>query len=154
MPSKFNPERYNLQAITAYYRKKPLLVWARSLAILLPLLWFILLLRWDRFTGNLQKKAPQRAVQVRQLLTKLGYAFIKIGQALSTRPDIIPPVYMEELAQLQDQLPPLTMPLLFNLSEKNWGMIPTPSMRKFPLSPLPPLPWDRCIRANCAQGKQ
>ncbi len=121
MPTKFSPERYDLQAIANYYRRKPLIVWARCLAIFVPMLWFIALLRWDRFTGKLQKKAPQRAVQVRQLLTKLGPAFIKIGQALSTRPDIVPPLYMEELAHLQDQLPPFDNAIAFQFIREELG---------------------------------
>jgi predicted unusual protein kinase regulating ubiquinone biosynthesis (AarF/ABC1/UbiB family) len=37
---------------------------------------------------------------------RLGPAFVKIGQALSSRPDIMPPVWLEELEQLQDRIPP------------------------------------------------
>ena len=39
------------------------------------------------------------------LLVELGPAFVKAGQALSTRPDIIPVILLEELSELQDQLP-------------------------------------------------
>ena len=46
-----------------------------------------------------------RAKELTNLLVELGPAFVKAGQALSTRPDIIPTVLLEELAELQDQLP-------------------------------------------------
>ncbi|MFC7133067.1 ABC1 kinase family protein [Salinibaculum sp. GCM10025337] len=47
-----------------------------------------------------------RAQDVRQTLLDLGPTFVKIGQVLSTRPDIVPPVYAEEFAMLQDAIPP------------------------------------------------
>jgi len=47
--------------------------------------------------------APQR---LRLALEELGPTFIKLGQVLSTRPDLIPPAYVAELAKLQDSVPP------------------------------------------------
>ncbi len=47
--------------------------------------------------------APQR---LRLALEELGPTFIKLGQVLSTRPDLIPPAYVAELAKLQDTVPP------------------------------------------------
>ena len=37
----------------------------------------------------------KRAVQLRELLTKLGPSFVKVGQALSSRPDLLPKPYLE-----------------------------------------------------------
>ncbi len=60
-----------------------------------------LLRRWRREAPPLG--APQR---VRLVLEELGPTFIKLGQVLSTRPDLIPPAYITELAKLQDTVPP------------------------------------------------
>ncbi len=38
---------------------------------------------------------------MRMMFTQLGPTFVKIGQALSTRPDLCPPEYLEELSELQ-----------------------------------------------------
>jgi predicted unusual protein kinase regulating ubiquinone biosynthesis (AarF/ABC1/UbiB family) len=54
----------------------------------------------------------------------LGPAFIKIGQALSTRPDIVPPVFMDELAELQDQLPPFPNEIAFQFIRDALGADP------------------------------
>lgn len=48
-----------------------------------------------------------KAVAFRERLVELGPAYIKLGQVLSTRPDLIPPSYVTELEHLQDSVPPM-----------------------------------------------
>jgi len=45
---------------------------------------------------------------VRGAMTSLGATFIKLGQVMSTRPDLFPPAFIAELRQLQDKLPPFS----------------------------------------------
>ena len=52
--------------------------------------------------------SAEKAVAFRKRLVELGPAYIKLGQVLSTRPDLIPPVYVEELEHLQDSVPPMS----------------------------------------------
>ncbi|MFQ3581423.1 MAG: AarF/UbiB family protein [Chloracidobacterium sp.] len=49
----------------------------------------------------------QRAQTIKQHIETLGTAFIKLGQLVSTRPDLVPAVYIEEIAKLQDGITPL-----------------------------------------------
>ncbi|MFC4408329.1 ABC1 kinase family protein [Haloarchaeobius iranensis] len=46
-----------------------------------------------------------RAERIRDTMLQLGPAFVKVGQVLSTRPDIVPPVYADEFGTLQDEIP-------------------------------------------------
>jgi len=122
--SKFELDRYDVVAIANHYRRLPFKVWWRCIGIFLPLMLLFLSLWWDKTTGKTNQQAPKRAKEIRVLLTKLGPAFIKIGQALSTRPDIVPPAYMNELAQLQDQLPAFSNEQAFQFIREELGANP------------------------------
>src|ERR671931_2423509 len=47
------------------------------------------------------------AREFREALEELGTTYIKLGQLLSSRPDLLPDVYIEELGKLVDQVPPV-----------------------------------------------
>src|ERR671935_2537669 len=47
------------------------------------------------------------AVEFRKALEELGTTYIKLGQLLSSRPDLLPDVYIEELGRLVDEVPPV-----------------------------------------------
>jgi ubiquinone biosynthesis protein len=58
-------------------------------------------------TGELPSPDRKTAARFRQMLAELGTTFIKLGQLLSTRPDLLPSHWVEELEQLQDSCPPV-----------------------------------------------
>lgn len=114
---------YDPIAIAHYYRSRPLQIFLRLFELVWSFLGFGLGLLWDRQTGR-QKNSAKRAVQLREILTRLGPAYIKIGQALSTRPDLVPPAFMEELVKLQDQIPPFPNEIAFRLIQEDLGQTP------------------------------
>lgn len=113
--------RYDPVAIADHYRRKPLEVWGRIFTVLFPTLSFALGLWWDKQTGASAQNQRKRAIQLKELLTHLGPAYIKIGQALSTRPDLVSPAYLDELTQLQDQIPPFSNDIAFQFIEEELG---------------------------------
>jgi len=50
---------------------------------------------------------PEGAVRFRETLEELGPTFVKLGQLLSSRPDLLPDVYIDELEKLVDDVPPV-----------------------------------------------
>ena len=63
-----------------------------------------------------------RARRLREALEELGPTFAKLGQVLSTRPDLLPPEYIAELARLQDDMPPLTQAEVVSVLEAELGV--------------------------------
>ncbi|HEY9847405.1 MAG TPA: AarF/ABC1/UbiB kinase family protein [Candidatus Caenarcaniphilales bacterium] len=53
-----------------------------------------------------EPKLPPPAI-LRNILVELGPVYVKLGQLLSTRPDLLPPAYIEELTALQAEVPPV-----------------------------------------------
>jgi predicted unusual protein kinase regulating ubiquinone biosynthesis (AarF/ABC1/UbiB family) len=112
---------YDAKAIANYYSKRPWLVIWRILSIVFMVVGFLLGLLWDKVTGRGDRPQTQRATQLRQIITCLGPAYIKVGQALSTRPDLVREDYLAELTKLQDQLPPFPTPQAFSIIERELG---------------------------------
>jgi ubiquinone biosynthesis protein len=63
-----------------------------------------------------------RARRLRSAMEELGPTFAKLGQILSTRPDLLPPEFIEELATLQDNVPPLTEEQVVEVMEQELGV--------------------------------
>ena len=62
----------------------------------------------EAFLAKRRGDIKHEARVLRESLEKLGPTFEKLGQMLSTRPDLLPPEFIEELSTLQDNVPPLT----------------------------------------------
>jgi len=62
------------------------------------------------------------AKRMREALEELGPTFCKIGQILSTRPDLLPPEFITELAQLQENVPPLSEEQVVRVMEQELGV--------------------------------
>ncbi|XP_071918183.1 uncharacterized protein [Coffea arabica] len=73
---------------------------------------------WRLFVHDMKK----RSVKFRETLIRLGPFYIKLGQALSTRHDILPTVYCQELAKLQDQIPPFPTNIALRSIESELGV--------------------------------
>ncbi len=96
-----------------------------------PLRFVQYLLPWNWF----RKRGP-RAERIRCALEDLGPIFVKFGQMLSTRPDILPPDIAQELAKLQDRVPPFSGDLAASLVEKAFDQPLTELFAEFDKTPL------------------
>ena len=114
---------YDPEAITRIYAGHPQRLIKRLWQTLVPIGLYLLGVSTDWLFGLLKNevRSRERAKEAAELLVDLGPAFIKAGQALSTRPDIVPPVLLEELAQLQDQLPGFDSALAMACIEEDLG---------------------------------
>ncbi|MGK7939928.1 MAG: ABC1 kinase family protein [Crocosphaera sp.] len=124
--SDTSPEswQYHPDIINQYYSQRLLTVLGRLLSVFLLFSRFALGLWWDKVRGKNPKEERKRAIHLREMLTELGPTYIKVGQALSTRPDLVPPVYLDELTTLQDQLPSFPNEVAYQFIEEELGQSP------------------------------
>lgn len=116
------PTAYDLPGIAAVYRRRPLLVLRRSLQIGTSFGRWFALRYLDRVNERADDMFELRAAQLRRILLELGPAFVKIAQAVSSRPDVVPPAYLDELSLLQDRIAPFSNDVAFNIIEKELGL--------------------------------
>ncbi len=109
--------RYNPKAIISYYNRRPWLVIWRALTIVWLFAGFLIGLSIDNSVGQTVTNQNRRAEQLREILTRLGPTYIKVGQSLSTRPDLVRQDFLDELIKLQDQLPPFDNELAMQIIE-------------------------------------
>jgi len=114
---------YNASQAKSYFNNKPVKVLVRSNEILSLSLTFALKLLFDYFNNKLTEKATEeiRARELTNILNKLGPTFIKVGQSLSIRRDLLRPSYLTALSSLQDQVPPFDSKVAVDIIEKELG---------------------------------
>ncbi|WP_267384031.1 ABC1 kinase family protein [Cyanobacterium sp. uoEpiScrs1] len=136
--SNFSPESwsYHPESIKEYYSKRFLEVLHRLISIASQSFWFFLSLWWDKLRGINPKNNRKRAIQLRKILTKLGPTYIKVGQALSTRPDLLPPNYIDELISLQDNIPSFPNEVAYRFIEEELGEPPEEIYAEISSNPL------------------
>ena len=78
----------------------------------------------------------QQARRLRGALEELGPIFSKLGQVLSTRPDLLPIEYIEELVLLQSRVPPMTESEVVRVSEQELGVPWEDVFKSFDPKPL------------------
>ena len=102
---------------------RPLRIWWLALALLLGLWWDGQ--AWSYVGGvtpeRQRSRQRRRARWLTQAFLGLGSAFIKLGQLLSARPDVLPAELVEELATLQDRVPAFPFAVVQDLLEQELG---------------------------------
>lgn len=115
------PLSYDDDAIEAYWDSRPTAALSRLTEVTLLFTPWVLRVAADAQRGILQKNAAPRAAELRDILTTLGPTFVKLGQALSVRPDLVGPEAMGELRALCDAVPSFPNQVAFDMMEEELG---------------------------------
>lgn len=116
---KYTPEMVRKRVLDS--RGSILSLASRGVEIVWKLGFYWSSLVYDFLVGRDEEIVPYRARQLRNLLCDLGPSFIKAGQVLANRPDIIREDYMNELCILQDDVPPVPNQVAFAIIEEELG---------------------------------
>lgn len=92
--------------------------------------------RWLGFYARRRHFTKPRAVRLREALESLGPIFVKFGQMLSTRRDLLAPDFADELSKLQDRVPPFDSALAMAEIERGLGMTISEAYSEFDPKPV------------------
>ena len=127
--------RYDPAADLRWLLLRPWLLISRLVVVLSQLvsLAVVLLLQANSPDAKVQQRLGQRIFTT---LTNLGPCFIKVGQALSTRPDLVRRDWLDQLTQLQDNLPPFPHAIALQTIEAELGAPVGQLFEEFPDYPV------------------
>ncbi|MDE1888963.1 MAG: AarF/ABC1/UbiB kinase family protein [Planctomycetota bacterium] len=106
-----------------------------------------------RVLGRLTEPAESRAVRLRKVLEELGPTFIKLGQILSVRPDLVPLDLCYELSKLQDRVPPFDYEDVRKQINESFGSYPDELFSTFDPIPVAAASLGQVHRAQLKTGE-
>jgi len=104
--------------------------------------------KWGR------RQIPAPAIGLRAALEELGPVFIKFGQVLSTRRDMLPEEYANELAKLQDKVPPFPSEQAIDLIEASFNQSVDVMFKRFDREPLAAASIAQVYSASLKDGQE
>ena len=130
---------------------RPWILFTRLLQVLWQLggLVLALVVQGNSSNAQVQQRLAQR---IRLTLTDLGPCFIKVGQALSTRPDLVRRDWLEQLTQLQDNLPPFPHAVALATIEQELGAPAEQLFESFPNYPVAAASLGQVYKAELSPG--
>ncbi len=127
--------KYSARRNLIWLLLRPWILIPRVLYIFLTLTFLIIRIL---FQGNSKNRNVQKNLSkyLFDVITDLGPCFIKLGQALSTRPDLVRQDWLSELTNLQDNLPPFNHKIALKIIEKELGSPVDELFEDFPSKPI------------------
>ncbi|HKL34909.1 MAG TPA: AarF/UbiB family protein [Salegentibacter sp.] len=107
----------------------------------------------DGNSGSFQNTYDQTPDELVEDLKNMGPTYIKMGQLLSTRPDLLPGAYLKALATLQDDVPAIPYKEVHNIVEEEIGTRISKAFKSFEEKPLASASIGQVHKATLRSGK-
>jgi len=147
--------RYDASSARSYFKNRMGEMTTRAIEIFARSSAFGLSLLSDFVSNKLEKNSSIRAQELSLLLTKLGPSFIKIGQSISIRTDILSPAYVQGLKTLQDQVPAFPTEEAREIIEEELGVSVDSIFTEFSSEPVAAASLGQVYRARLkSNGKE
>ena len=114
----------------------------------------LIVFRGEEGSDRKEARLAKQSVWLRQSLIGLGPTFIKIGQALGTRADLLPLAYVKELATLQDQVPEFSTAEAFARIEMELGRSLQECYAEIDSTPVASASLGQVYRARLSSGQE
>ncbi|CAJ1392458.1 unnamed protein product [Effrenium voratum] len=150
----FPDGKYDPDTAAAYFQSRPWMVTWRAAELAGTGLSLAARLLLDLQTGQWEANASKRAQELVEILTDLGPTFIKIGQALSIRADLLSPAYLKALTELQDRVPPFPTPIADEIIESELGRPVGEVFEEISPAPIASASLGQVYRAKIREGPE